>query len=90
MDTTIITTKRKNTVKTPSTSVVSDGTTNNLFAQVLLEYKKNNGKNSSFQGFRTKLTEYANLWYILSNIAGIFVAFIWNFFINRNFTWRRG
>lgn len=60
MDTTIITTKRKNTVKTPSTSVVSDGTTNNLFAQVLLEYKKNNGKNSSFQGFRTKLTEYAN------------------------------
>lgn len=36
------------------------------------------------------LTEFIGLWYILSNIAGIFVAFIWNFFINRNFTWRRG
>lgn len=36
------------------------------------------------------LTEFIGLWYILSNIAGIFVAFIWNFFVNRNFTWRRG
>lgn len=35
------------------------------------------------------LTEYAHIWYILSNIIGIFVAFAWNFFVNRNLTWRR-
>ncbi|MBN2734045.1 MAG: glycosyltransferase family 2 protein [Methanomicrobiaceae archaeon] len=35
-------------------------------------------------------TEYLNLWYINSNIIGIFVVFIWNFFVNRNLTWRMG
>ncbi|MBP2134357.1 dolichol-phosphate mannosyltransferase [Methanomicrobium sp. W14] len=34
------------------------------------------------------LTEYFGLWYIFSNIAGIIVAFLWNFFVNRNLTWK--
>lgn len=34
------------------------------------------------------LTEFAGIYYIVSNIAGIFIAFIWNFLVNRHFTWK--
>jgi len=34
------------------------------------------------------LTEYLNIYYIWSNIVGILVTFVWNFVINRNFTWK--
>ena len=34
------------------------------------------------------LTEFAGIYYLISNIAGIFIAFIWNFFINRHITWK--
>ena len=33
------------------------------------------------------LTEVGNLWYIVSNFIGIFVAFLWNYWINRTVTW---
>ncbi|MDO5844313.1 MAG: glycosyltransferase family 2 protein [Methanocorpusculum sp.] len=33
-------------------------------------------------------TDLVGLWYIAANIIGILVAFIWNFFVNRNVTWR--
>lgn len=33
-------------------------------------------------------TDLVGLWYIIANIIGIFVAFIWNFLVNRNVTWR--
>ena len=35
------------------------------------------------------LTEFAGLWYILSNVIGIFVAFVWNFYVNRHVTWKK-
>ncbi|MBQ3718512.1 MAG: glycosyltransferase [Methanomicrobium sp.] len=34
------------------------------------------------------LTEFAGIWYILSNIVGILVAFAWNFYVNRHVTWK--
>jgi dolichol-phosphate mannosyltransferase len=34
------------------------------------------------------LTEFGGIWYIFSNIAGIIVAFGWNFLVNRKTTWR--
>ncbi|MBQ4414545.1 MAG: GtrA family protein, partial [Methanomicrobium sp.] len=36
------------------------------------------------------LTEFAGIWYILSNIVGILVAFVWNFYVNRHVTWKEG
>lgn len=35
------------------------------------------------------LTEFAGIYYIVSNIAGIFIAFIWNFLVNRHITWKK-
>ena len=35
------------------------------------------------------LTEFAGIWYILSNIVGILVAFAWNFYVNRHVTWKQ-
>lgn len=35
------------------------------------------------------LTEFAGIYYLLSNIAGIFIAFIWNFLVNRHVTWKK-
>ena len=34
------------------------------------------------------LTEFLGVYYLISNLIGIFVAFAWNFFINRNTTWK--
>lgn len=33
------------------------------------------------------LTNYFGIYYIASNLIGIFIAFIWNFFANRSVTW---
>ncbi len=33
-------------------------------------------------------TDVAGVYYLVSNIIGIVVAFIWNYFINRHWTWR--
>jgi dolichol-phosphate mannosyltransferase len=35
------------------------------------------------------LTQYAGLFYLVSNLAGIFAGFIWNYLVNRNVTWSR-
>ncbi|MGC9436291.1 MAG: glycosyltransferase [Methanomicrobiales archaeon] len=34
------------------------------------------------------LTDFAGIYYLISNLVGIFAAFIWNYFINRHFTWK--
>lgn len=34
------------------------------------------------------LTDFAGIYYLLANLTGILVAFLWNYLINRNFTWR--
>lgn len=36
------------------------------------------------------LTEFAGVFYLLSNLAGILAGFLWNYLANRNITWRRG
>jgi dolichol-phosphate mannosyltransferase len=33
-------------------------------------------------------TEWFNMWYILSITVGVMLAFIWNFTVNRNITWK--
>jgi len=33
------------------------------------------------------LTEWAGIYYLTSNLAGIFTVFAWNYIINRHFTW---
>jgi len=33
------------------------------------------------------LTEFLGIYYMVSNIVGIFVAFLWNFIVNRHVTW---
>ncbi|MCK9581780.1 MAG: GtrA family protein, partial [Methanoregula sp.] len=35
------------------------------------------------------LTRWFGVWYILAQLVGILVAFSWNFFVNRRFTWGR-
>ena len=35
------------------------------------------------------LTEFAGIYYLISNIAGIIIAFIWNFLVNRHVTWKK-
>lgn len=34
------------------------------------------------------LTEFAGVYYLLANIIGITLSFAWNFFVNRNTTWK--
>ncbi|WP_048149743.1 glycosyltransferase [Methanolacinia paynteri] len=34
------------------------------------------------------LTEFAGIYYLFSNIVGIFIAFAWNFLVNRHITWK--
>lgn len=34
------------------------------------------------------LTDRAGYYYLLSNLAGIFAAFFWNYWMNRNYTWK--
>lgn len=36
------------------------------------------------------LTEYAGIYYLVANLAGILVAFLWNYFLNRHLTWKGG
>jgi len=36
------------------------------------------------------LTEFGDIYYLLSNLAGILAGFVWNYLVNRNITWRRG
>ncbi|HVN65972.1 MAG TPA: GtrA family protein [Methanomicrobiales archaeon] len=36
------------------------------------------------------LTEYAGIYYLVSNMAGILAGFIWNFLLNRHVTWKKG
>jgi len=36
------------------------------------------------------LTQFAGVFYLVSNLAGILAGFIWNYLMNRNVTWRRG
>lgn len=34
------------------------------------------------------LTDMAGFYYLLSNLFGIFAAFLWNYWMNRNYTWK--
>ena len=34
------------------------------------------------------LTDSFGVYYLLSNLAGIFVAFVWNYSLNRRYTWK--
>lgn len=36
------------------------------------------------------LTEYSGIYYMIANLAGILVAFLWNFILNRHLTWKGG
>jgi dolichol-phosphate mannosyltransferase len=36
------------------------------------------------------LTEFAGVYYLVSNLAGILAAFVWNYLVNRHYTWKRG
>jgi dolichol-phosphate mannosyltransferase len=36
------------------------------------------------------LTQFAGVYYLVSNLLGILAGFIWNYLSNRNVTWRRG
>ena len=36
------------------------------------------------------LTEYAGVYYLIANLVGILIAFIWNFVLNRHLTWKGG
>ncbi len=40
--------------------------------------------------FLYALTQFAGIYYLLSNLAGILAGFFWNYLVNRNVTWRRG
>ena len=35
------------------------------------------------------LTNFLNMHYLISNIAGIFCSFMWNYFTNKRFTWEK-
>ena len=35
------------------------------------------------------LTQGAGIFYLVSNLIGILIAFIWNYFLNRHITWKR-
>lgn len=35
------------------------------------------------------LTNFLNMHYLISNIAGIFCGFLWNYFTNKRFTWEK-
>ncbi|MHC1626374.1 MAG: glycosyltransferase [Methanoculleaceae archaeon] len=34
------------------------------------------------------LTDFAGIYYLISNLVGILAAFLWNYFINRHITWK--
>jgi len=36
------------------------------------------------------LTQFAGVFYLVSNLAGILAGFVWNYLVNRNVTWKRG
>jgi dolichol-phosphate mannosyltransferase len=36
------------------------------------------------------LTRWAGVYWLLANLVAIFIAFAWNYLVNRNLTWRRG
>jgi len=36
------------------------------------------------------LVEFAGIYYMIANLTGILVAFLWNFFLNRHLTWKGG
>ncbi|WOF17123.1 glycosyltransferase family 2 protein [Methanoplanus sp. FWC-SCC4] len=40
-------------------------------------------------GILWALTEFAGLYYVISNLFGIGAAFAWNFLVNRNITWKK-
>jgi dolichol-phosphate mannosyltransferase len=35
------------------------------------------------------LTQFAGVFYLVSNLAGILAGFVWNYLVNRNVTWKR-
>jgi dolichol-phosphate mannosyltransferase len=35
------------------------------------------------------LTQFGGIFFMVSNLIGILVAFIWNYVVNRNVTWGR-
>jgi dolichol-phosphate mannosyltransferase len=36
------------------------------------------------------LTQFAGIYYLISNLIGILAGFVWNYLVNRNVTWRGG
>ncbi|HQD27520.1 MAG TPA: GtrA family protein [Methanoculleus thermophilus] len=34
------------------------------------------------------LADIAGVYYLVANLVGIFVAFAWNYVVNRRYTWR--
>jgi dolichol-phosphate mannosyltransferase len=36
------------------------------------------------------LSDIAGVYYLVANLAGILVAFAWNYGVNRHYTWRKG